>query len=713
MLILVGGLLAAFFAFGGGRYLSLSYFEAQRAAIAALITAHPLAAAAAFFLLYVVLMALSVPSAAVLTLIGGALFGLIEGTLLVSFASSIGSLLAFLLARYLFREAVRRRYRERLQRIEAAFAREGAFYLFALRLVPAFPLFLVNLGMALTPVRASTFYWVSQLGMLPGTIVYVYAGTQLGAVAAGGRLVSPGLIAAFALLGVFPLITRRVLAALKARRVYRGYQKPRRFDRNLVVIGAGSGGLVAAYIAAAVKARVTLIEQNRMGGDCLNTGCVPSKALIRTARLLAEARCAQEFGLQALRAEYDFAQVMQRVREVIARVAPHDSVERYTALGVEVLTGRARLVSPWTVEIELAGDERRTLTSRDIVLATGAAPFVPPIPGLREAGYLTSDTVWDLRRQPQRLVVLGGGPIGCELAQCFARLGCAVTVVEMLPRLLIREDPEIAERVQRRFHAEGIDVRLETRAVAVECAGSVKTLVCERSGQRQRIDCDEILVAVGRAARLDGFGLQELGVKTGKTVEVDAYGRTNFPNIWACGDASGPYQFTHWAAHTAWYATVNALFGPLLWLRGGRFAIDDSVLPWVTFTEPEVARVGLNETEARQRGIAYELSAYDLAELDRALADGQAEGTVKVLTAPGKDRILGVTIVGSHAGELIHEFVLAMRHRVGLNGILGTVHAYPTWSEANKYVAGAWRRAHQPERLLRWVARYHAWRRGR
>ncbi|MDE2148558.1 MAG: FAD-dependent oxidoreductase [Gammaproteobacteria bacterium] len=713
LLGLIIALLVVFFAFGGQHYLTLSYFREQREAIAAAQAAHPLAAAVLFFGLYAVITALSVPGALAMTLIGGALFGLIEGTALVSFASSIGATLAFIAARFLFRDAVHRRFGDRLRRFEAAFEREGAFYLFALRLVPVFPFFVVNLVMGLTPIRVRAFYWVSQLGMLPGTIVYVYAGTQLGALGIHGHLLSPGLIGAFVLLGVFPLLARRALEAIKTRRVYRGFRRPRRFDRNLIVIGAGSGGLVSAYIAAAVKARVTLIEQNLMGGDCLNTGCVPSKALIRTARLLAEARRAPDFGLTRMTADFDFGQVMERVQRVIAQVAPHDSVERYTGLGVEVLIGRAQLVDPWTVEVKLNDGGIRRLSARDIVLATGAQPFVPPIPGLAEAGYLTSDTVWDLRRRPQRLVVLGGGSIGCELAQCFARLGSAVTLVEMLPRLMIREDPEFSERVERRFRAEGIDVQVGAKAVAVETQAGRKLLVCERGGQRQRIEFDQILVAVGRAARLDGTGLKELGVRTGKTIEVDDYSRTNFPNIWACGDVTGPYQFTHTAGHTAWYAAVNALFGSLLWLRGGRFAIDYSAVPWATFTDPEVARVGLNETEAKEKGIAYEVTIYDLAELDRAIADGDADGLVKVLTVPGKDRILGVTIAGPHAGDVIQEYVLAMRYRIGLNKILGTIHTYPTLAEANKYAAGAWKQAHKPEKLLQWVRRYHDWRRGR
>ncbi|ROH88773.1 pyridine nucleotide-disulfide oxidoreductase [Stagnimonas aquatica] len=708
LLLLVAAVLSLALHFDLGRYLSLDALKAQRGALEALQQARPLAFTLGFFAVYVLVTALSFPGAAVLTLAAGALFGLGWGSLLVSFASTAGATLAFLAARYLLRDSLQTRYGERLKAINAGVAREGAFYLFTLRLVPVFPFFLVNLVMGLTPIRTWTYVWVSQLGMLLGTAAYVNAGTELSQLSSLRGILSPGLIGAFALLGLLPLLARRLIEALKARQAYRGYRRPRRYDRNLIVIGAGAAGLVSSYIAAAVRAKVTLIEKGEMGGDCLNTGCVPSKALIRAARSASEARRAADFGVQLAAPTVDFPALMARVRRTVAEIAPHDSVARYQGLGVDCRQASARLVDPWTVEL----DSGERLTAPNIVLATGAAPFVPPIPGLAEAGYLSSDTLWNIQALPARLLVLGGGPIGCELAQAFARLGSQVTQVEMLPRLLIREDPEVSALVQARFAAEGIDLRLATRAKEVVVEDGEKLLICEREGREERIGFDQILVAVGRAARLDGTGLRELGLRLGKTIEVDDYGRTSFPNIYACGDASGPYQFTHTAAHTAWYAAVNALFGPLLWLRGGRFRIDYSVLPWVTFTAPEVARVGLNETEAREQGIAYEVARYGLDDLDRAIADGEAEGWVKVLTVPGKDRILGATVVGAHAGELLAEFTLAMRHGLGMNKLLGTIHVYPTWSEAAKYSAGVWKQAHKPEGLLKLVARYHDWRRG-
>ena len=500
-----------------------------------------------------------------------------------------------------------------------------------------------------------------------------------------------------------------LLGALRARRTYAGWKRPAKFERNLVVIGAGSAGLVAAYIAATLRADVTLVEKHRMGGDCLNTGCVPSKALIKSARVLAQIRRATEYGLTSVHAEFDFADIMERVQRVVRTVAPRDSVERYTQLGVECLRGEAKIVSPWEVEVRGADGGARRLTTRAIVIAAGARPLVPPIPGLDRIGCLTSDTLWDLRTLPPRLAVLGGGPIGCELAQAFARFGSRVTLVEMLPRLLPREDLEISERLAQRFREEGIEVLTGHRAARCELQDGRKILVCEHAQGETRIELDALLVALGRVANTEGYGLEALGIPTSaqRTIATNEFLQTLYPNIFACGDVAGPYQLTHTAAHQAWYAAVNALFGG--WKK---FRVDDSVIPWATFTDPEVARVGLNETEAQARGVPYEVSTYDLAELDRAIADEAASGLVKVLSVPGKDRILGAAILGEQAGELIAELVAAMRHGIGLNKILGTIHVYPTLAEANKYAAGVWRKAHAPQRLLGALQRFHAWRRG-
>jgi pyruvate/2-oxoglutarate dehydrogenase complex dihydrolipoamide dehydrogenase (E3) component/uncharacterized membrane protein YdjX (TVP38/TMEM64 family) len=705
ILILIG----FYFTYDLGRFVSLDYFRAEQEAIMAWRNAEPLTAAILFSLLYIAATALSLPGAAILTLVAGAIFGLVWGTLLVSIASTIGATLAFLMARFLMRDWVQQRFGEKISTMNERVAKDGAFYLFTLRLVPLLPFFVINLAMGLTPIRAWTYFWVSQLGMLAGTAVYVNAGTQLAQIDSLQGILSPGLLASFVLLGIFPLLAKQITQMLKARKVYRGWKKPASFERNLVVIGAGSAGLVTAYIAAALKAKVTLVEKHRMGGDCLNTGCVPSKALICSAKLVSHLRRAREFGLKQTEPAFDFTEVMDRVKRVIKQVEPHDSAERYRKLGVEVVQGSAQITTPWTVEIETS-QGRQTLTTRNIVIATGAKPRLPEIPGLEEVGYLTSDSVWSLREQPKRLLVLGGGPIGSELTQAFARLGSQVTQVESHPRLLSREDPEVSEMIANHFRAEGIDLRLGHKAIRFLQEDGEKILLAQDSanqGKEVRIPFDQVLVAVGRSANLQGFGLETLGIASARTIETNEFLQTRYPNIYAAGDVAGPYQFTHTAAHQAWYAAVNALFDPLK-----KFRADYSVIPWSTFIDPEVARVGLNETEAKEQAIPYEITRYGIDDLDRAIADEAAHGMIKVLTVPGKDKILGVTIVGEHAGDLLAEYVLAMRHNIGLNKILGTIHIYPTLAEANKYLAGNWKRAHAPERLLQWVERFHAWRRG-
>ena len=707
---LLVALVVAFFAFDLGRFLSLGYIKSRQAEFTMLAADRPWLVGGAFFAIYIAVCALSLPGAAIMTLAAGAIFGLVNGTVIVSFASAIGATLAMLVSRYVLRDSVQSKFGARLADIDKGIEREGAFYLFTLRLVPIFPFFLINLLMGLTRMKAWTFYWVSQIGMLAGTIVYVNAGTQLAKIESLKGILSPGLIGSFVLLGVFPLIAKKIVDIVKARRVYAkwAHLKPRSYDRNLVVIGAGAAGLVTAYIGAAVKAKVTLVESHKMGGDCLNYGCVPSKALIKTATLARQIRHSQDYGMRRAEWELDFAQVMQRVAGVVRAVEPHDSVERYTGLGVDVVIGRARITSPWHVEITKDDGSKQTLASRSIVIATGAAPFVPPLPGIDDVGYLTSDTLWGLREQPKRLVVLGGGPIGCELAQSFARLGSAVTQIEMLPRIMIREDEEVSAFAKKALEHDGVRVLTNHKALRCERrADGTKAIVVESGGQQSAIEFDVLLCAVGRSARLKGFGLEELGIPVNKTVQVNEFLETNFPNILAAGDVAGPYQFTHTAAHQAWYASVNALFGTFK-----KFKADYSVIPWATFIDPEVARVGLNEQEAKEKNIAYEVTRYGIDDLDRAIADSAAEGWVKVLTVPGKDRILGVTIVGVHAGDLLAEYVLAMKHGLGLNKILGTIHTYPTLAEANKYAAGEWKRAHQPVKLLEWVARLHAWRRG-
>lgn len=710
LILLIVAAIASFFIFDLGQYLTLDYLKSQRQDFMHFYANNTVITLVFYFVLYVAVTALSLPGATVMTLAGAAVFGFSTSLFVISFASTIGATLAFLMSRFVLRDYVQAKYRDKLKAINEGIEREGGFYLFTLRLIPLVPFFVINLVMGLTPMKAWRFYLVSQIGMLPGTMVYVNAGNQLGSLQSLAGILSPGLILSFALLGLFPLVAKKLVAYIKARRYLKHYRKPKQFDYNLAVIGGGSAGLVSAYIAAAVKAKVVLIEKHKMGGDCLNTGCVPSKALIRSTRILSYAKRAKDFGFKEASIEFDFAEVMERVQRVIKQVEPHDSVERYTALGVDVKQAGATLVSPYVIELHGGEHEGERITAKNIIIATGARPAVPLLPGVDKIDYLTSDTVWNLRELPKRFLIIGGGHIGCELAQCFQRLGSEVTLVQRSTNIMPYEDVEVSDIVADKLRREGITILTNHNAIRFETRNDQQELVCQYEEEEVRLPFDRVLIALGRQANVNGYGLEELDVKLthGGTIEADAFLRTNYPNIYVCGDVTGPFHFTHTAAHQAWYAAVNALFSPFK-----AFRVDYSVIPRATYTDPEVARVGLNEQEAKKQNIQYEVTTYGVDDLDRAIVDSENQGLVKVLTVPGKDRVLGVTIVGNHAADLIAEFVTAMKHGLGLNKILSTIHIYPTMAEANKYAAGAWKRAHQPKKLLQWVARFHRWRRGR
>lgn len=713
LIIAITLLVGVFIAFDGHQLLTLENLQRHQDDLNAWIADNLAVALGGFVLIYIAVTALSLPGAAILTLASGAFFGNFYGLLAASIASTVGATLAFLAARFLFRDTLRNRYADTVRRMDRGIDKDGAFYLATLRLVPVFPFFLINLAMGLTGMKLRTYALVSWLAMMPGTFVYVNAGTQLAQIEALGDIVSAEVLGAFALLGLFPLIAKFVMGFLRRRRVYRGFSKPERFDYNLLVIGGGSAGLVSAYIAAAVKAKVALIERDKMGGDCLNTGCVPSKALIKSAKAADTLRHAHRYGLESVPVTGSFANVMARVKRVIAQVEPHDSPDRYRQLGVDCIAGSASFVSPWELEVHHNDGRNERLTARSIVIATGGKPALPPIPGLDRMGPLTSENLWALEEQPKRLLILGGGPIGSELAQAFARLGSQVIQVEQGERLLAKEDVDVAEVVQRQFERDGIDLRLNHKALEFALEDGDKVVYCERqdgAGERVRIAFDQVLVAVGRVGNTRGLNLEALGIEPERngTVAVEEDLSVRFPNVFACGDVVGPYQFTHAAAHQAWYAAVNGLFGQFK-----RFRVDYRVMPWVTFTSPEVARVGLSEAEAQAQGVAYEVTRYGIDDLDRAIAESEDQGFIKVLTPPGKDKILGAVVVGQHGGEILAEFTLAMKHGLGLNKILGTIHPYPTWNEAAKYAAGEWKRAHAPQLVLELLAKLHRWRRGK
>lgn len=705
LLLIVLALLALYFLLDLQRVFSLETFQGQRDAILAYKDVHFWRSSLAYFLAYVLVAALSLPVAAILTIAGGAVFGFGWTLVMVSFASTIGATLAFLLARTLLRDWVQARFGDYLRLVNEGMEKDGAFYLFTLRLIPAFPFVLVNVLMALTPISTRSFYVVSQLGMLFGTALYVNVGAELGLATTLPDIFNVGVIRAIVVLAIFPWFAKALITWVRNRKVLAPWkaQKPKHFDTNMVVIGAGSAGLVTAYIAALARAKVTLVEKHRMGGDCLHTGCVPSKALIRSAGVRHLVGRAEEFGLRAAPATVDFPAVMARVKNIIRAIEPHDSVSRYAGLGVECAQGEAVITTPWSVQVDGA-----TITTRNIVIATGARPAVPSIPGLEESGCLTSDTVWDLEALPPRLLVLGGGPIGCELAQAFARLGSQVTLVEMADRLLPREDADVSAFIEDCFRQEGIEVLTEHKISRFGTGGGGRVAVATARDGECTIAFDQVLVAVGRRPNTENLGLETLGIARNAdgTVKVNEYLQAGYPTIFACGDVAGPYQFTHMASFQAWFAAVNGLFGTFK-----KFRIRYDAVPWATFTDPEVGRVGLNETDALEKGIAFEVTRYGLDDLDRAIVDGEARGFVKVLTVPGKDRILGVTIVGARAAELIDPFILAMTHGLGLKKILGAIHVYPTLSEGGKFAAGQWRRQHAPDWLAPWVARFHRWRR--
>lgn len=699
------GLFIFYFTTDLGSYFTLASLKSNQALLASYFEDSPITLVVLFGLIYVFVTALSIPGATVLTLASGAIFGPLYGTFIASIASTLGATLAFWGARYLLREGVERRFRERMSTLNTGLSKEGAFYLLSLRLIPAFPFFLVNLLMGLTQFPWWKFALVSQVGMLPGTFVYVNAGTEISKIESLSGILSPSLLLSFSLLGVLPLVSRWLIARFRSRKHLRKYKKPKSFDYNIVVIGGGSAGLVSAYIASAVKAKVALIEKHKMGGDCLNTGCVPSKALIRSAKIMHYLRKSEDYGLAPIEPQFEFSKVMERVQRVIQAIEPHDSIQRYSGLGVDCMTGEAKILSPFEVQVN-----GKVITTKNIVVATGARPLIPSIPGLDLVRPLTSENIWNLREQPKNLVVLGGGPIGCEMAQAFNRLGTKVSLIEMSDRILVREDRDVSEFVEDRLRKEGIQVFTSHQALRIEKKADQSQLVCEKDGKEVSIEFDQILLALGRKANVQGFGLEELGIELSNrgTVEADEFLRTtHFPNIYVCGDVVGPYQLTHAASHQAWYVAVNALFSPFK-----SFKVDYRVIPWCTFTDPEVARVGLNELEAKEKNIDVQVTKYAIDDLDRAIADEAALGFVKVLTVPGRDQILGVTIVGHHAGDIIAEYVMAMKHGLGLNKILGTIHIYPTFSEANKYAAGVWKRQNAPEGILKLLKWFHLWRRG-
>lgn len=684
-------------------YLTLSELKERQAQLQAAIANNTALYAGGYFLIYLLVATLSIPGALILTLAGGALFGFILGTVLVSFASSIGALMAFLVARYFLRDAVEQRFSSQLKNINEKVEKEGTSYLLFLRLVPIFPFFFVNLVMSLTAIRPGIYYIFSQIGMFPSTLVYINAGTQIGKIESLKDITSPSLLFAFALLGVFPFIAKNIAGYLKARKLYSEFDKPKSFTYNTIVLGGGSAGLVAAYTTSTLQGKVALIERHKMGGDCLNTGCVPSKALLRSAQFVADLKRPQALGVNNASYEINFKDVMARVHSKISSIEPKDSVKRYSELGVKCYQGEAKVLSPWQVEVN-----GQMLTSRNIILATGATPRVPAIAGLEDTHFYTTDTIWSLEELPQHLVIIGAGPIGCELGQAFARLGAKVTLIQRNATILPSEDTEAAELLEKSLHAEGIEIYKGFSTDKFTTENTTHVLHGSYAGETMQVECSHILVATGRQANLGGLEALKLDLTQSGKLEINKTLQTRFPNVYACGDVTSPKQYTHVASHQAWYAAFNALFSPM---KKFKCSLDN--VPYAVFTDPEIAGVGITEKQAISNNIAHKVTMFPMDDIDRAITDNATEGFVKVLTPPNSDKILGVTMVGDHASELITEFVLAKTNKLGLNKILGTVHIYPTKSEINRMVAGKWKRTQLTEHVVNFLKKYQQWRLGK
>ena len=702
-LAIIASIIFAVSYFDIGSYLSFSELKARQAEFQTSVEQNPVTSAAIYFIIYILATAASIPGAVILTLAGGALFGLFKGTLLVSFASTIGALIAYLAARYFMRDFVQNKFSDRLTVINNKIQQEGASYLLFLRLVPIFPFFLINLVMGLTPIRTWTYYWVSQLGMFPATLVYVNAGTQIAKISSPADIASLPLLFALALLGLLPFISKGIMSVIKSQQVYKRFTKPKSFQYNSIVLGGGSAGLVAAYTSSTLKGKVALVEREKMGGDCLNTGCVPSKAILRSAKYISDIKHHADFGLTHASCDYQFADIIQRVKYKIATIEPKDSVERYTELGVECHQGNANVLSPWEVEVN-----GKILTGKNIIIATGATPFIPKVKNLEQIPYYTTDTIWSLTELPEKLLVIGAGPIGCELGQAFARLGSEVTIIQRDERILPNEDEAASKLVEESLIKDNINLLTNFNSDEFTSTENKLSLVGKQEGKDVQIDFTHLLIATGRKANTDGLEAINLEVNQQNRLVTNAHLQTKYPNIYACGDVTSSMQYTHTASHQAWYAAFNALFNPL---KKFKCTLDN--IPRAVFTDPEITSLGITEQHAINNGIEHQVTTFPMDDIDRAITDNATTGFIKVITAGKSDKILGVCIVGEHASELIAEFVLAKTNKLGLNSILKTVHIYPTKSEINRMVAGKWRRTKLTERISNILIKYQQWRLGR
>lgn len=697
--IFVSACIVIYFLFDIGQYASFDFIQEKRYIFSDYYNNNKLFVVIIFFVVYLLVTALAIPSATILTLLAGSIFGFWAGFIIVSFASSIGATITFLMSRFMLFEYFSSKYHKKSVAINESIEKEGHFYLLTLRLVPLVPFFMVNIVMGLTSIKTRIFYIVSQIGMLPATMIYVFTGTKLSQIDSLNDVLSVDIIIALVLLGIFPLIAKKVISIFKSRGVYKKYNRPKKFDYNLIVIGGGAAGLVSSYIASSVKAKVLLIEENKTGGDCLNTGCVPSKALINSAKVINYIKNCRKYGIKKANLKFDFADVIANVKSKIVKIEPHDSFERYKKLGVHCIKGKAQIIDPFSVKIN-----DKVFTSPKMIIATGASPFIPKFKNIDQVNYLTSDTVWNLKDLPKKLVIIGGGAIGCELGQAFARMGSNVTIIESQNNIVSKEDSEIIHYLSKSFKKDGVNIKTEHEVIGFEKNRRQQYVVCKHGNKDVNIEFDQVLISLGRKPNISNFGLEDLKIINNKQSQIttNKFLQTNFPNIYACGDVQTPYQFTNVASHEAWYACINALFSSFK-----KFAISYSHIPYAIFTDPQVARLGINEKFAKKNNIEFEITTFDLSDLDRAIIDGNDQGFIKVMTKPKSDRILGVTIIGENSAEIIAEFVLAMKNNIGLKKILGTSHIYPSYAETNKYVAGNWQKNNQPRKIMKALEWYH------
>src|SRR6266566_5169264 len=694
--------------------------------------------------IYIVATVFFIPGS-VLTLGAGAVFGMGLGSVCVSISATLGATAAFLVGRYLARDGIARKIEknEKFATIDRAVAEEGWKIVLLTRLSPVFPFTLLNYAFGLTRVKLSHYVLASWLGMMPGTVMYVYLGSLVN-IGAGHRqrttgelvLYGVGLLATVTVAVPVTRVARKALAkkigSTETVQTSKGiisapsepvlvrppdthnarlvsYLHPPDWQNptpapsyNLVVIGAGTAGLVTAAGAAGLGAKVALVEKYLLGGDCLSVGCVPSKAVIRCSRAIFDANEAGRFGVRVgAPAQADFPAVMERMRKLRADLSPHDSAQRFAKLGVDVFLGEAQFTGPDTIQV--AG---KTLRFKRAVIATGARALQPPIPGLTEAGYLTNETVFSLTECPARLAVIGGGPIGCELAQAFQRLGSQVSLFHKNAHLLDREDMDAAALVQKAFIREGIRVFLNAKITRVERNAGGKILYYEAQGKEETLAVDEILAGAGRAPNVEGLNLETVGVQYDprKGILVNDCLQTTNPRIYAAGDVCLTWKFTHAADFAARTVIQNALFL-------GRKKVSALTMPWCTYTDPEIAHVGLYERDARERGVEVDTYVRESKEVDRAVLDGEEDGFVKFHVRKGHDDILGATIVARHAGEMISEISVAMAARIGLGKLASVIHPYPTQAEALRQCGDAYNRTRLTRTVKKWMGRWLAWQR--